>query len=47
LTGELYNLRIDPEELNNLFGNPGHADITEQMKNELAQLKKKTGFRYP
>ena len=47
LTGELYNLRIDPEELNNLFGNPGHADITEQMKNELAQLKNKTGFRYP
>ena len=47
LTGELYNLRTDPEELNNLFGNPGYADITEQMKRELAQLKKKTGFRYP
>jgi N-acetylglucosamine-6-sulfatase len=47
LTGELYNLRTDPEELNNLLGNPGYADITEQMKRELAQLKKKTGFRYP
>ncbi len=47
LTGELYNLRSDPEELNNLFGNPVHADITEQMKKELARLQKKTGFRYP
>jgi arylsulfatase A-like enzyme len=47
LTGELYNLSVDPEELNNLLGNPGYADITEQMKRKLALLKKKTGFRYP
>ncbi|NQT01949.1 MAG: sulfatase [Planctomycetes bacterium] len=47
LTGELYDLRTDPEELSNLVGNPGYADITEHMKIELAQLKKKTGFRYP
>ena len=47
LAGELYDLRTDHEELSNLVGNPGYADITEQMKRELAQLKKKTGFRYP
>ena len=47
LTSELYDLRADPEEFDNLFGNPGCADITETMKKELAQLKKKTGFRYP
>lgn len=47
LTSELYNLRADPEELNNLFGNPEYSDITEQMKNELARLQKETGFRYP
>lgn len=38
LTGELYDLRTDPEELSNLVGNPGYADITEHMKRELAQL---------
>jgi N-acetylglucosamine-6-sulfatase len=47
LTSELYNLRTDPEELDNLVGNPEYADITEQMKKELTQLQKKTGFRYP
>jgi arylsulfatase A-like enzyme len=47
LTSELYSMRTDPDELNNLFGRPGYADITEQLKNELARLQKKTGFRYP
>ena len=47
LTCELYDLRTDPEELDNLVGNPEYADITEQMKKELAQLQKKTTFRYP
>jgi arylsulfatase A-like enzyme len=47
LAGELYDLRADPEELDNLIGRPVYADITEHMKRELAQLKKKTGFRYP
>ncbi len=46
-TSELYDLKNDPEELNNLFGNPEYAAITEQMKKELTQLKRKTGFRYP
>jgi arylsulfatase A-like enzyme len=47
LTSELYNLRTDPEELDNLFGNPEYAHITDQMRNELVRLQKKTGFRYP
>jgi N-acetylglucosamine-6-sulfatase len=47
LTSELYNLRTDPEELDNLFGIPGYDDITKQMKKELVRLKKQTGFRYP
>jgi N-acetylglucosamine-6-sulfatase len=47
LTSELYSMRTDPDELNNLFGRSGYADITEQLKNELARLQKKTGFRYP
>jgi N-acetylglucosamine-6-sulfatase len=47
LTSEIYDLKNDPEELNNLFGKSEYASITEQMKKELAQLKKETGFRYP
>jgi N-acetylglucosamine-6-sulfatase len=47
LTAELYNLKADPEELDNLYGVPGYTRITERMKNELEGLKKKTGFRYP
>ncbi len=47
LTGELYDLKTDPEELENLFGKPRYADITEQMKKELVRLQKETGFRYP
>jgi len=47
LTGELYDLKTDPEELENLFGKPRYADITEQMKKELIRLQKETGFRYP
>ncbi|MCP4260633.1 MAG: sulfatase [Planctomycetes bacterium] len=47
LTSELYNLRADPEELDNLVGNPEYADIIDRMKKELALLQKKTGFRYP
>ncbi len=47
LTSELYDLRTDPEELDNLFGNPEYAHIKDQMRNELTRLQKKTGFRYP
>ena len=47
LTGELYDMLKDPDELNNLIGNPDCVNIIEKMKKELEQLKRETGFRYP
>ena len=47
LTGELYDMLKDPDELNNLIGNPDCINIIEKMKKELEQLKRETGFRYP
>jgi len=47
LTRELYDVKADPEELNNLVGSPESADVVRQMKKELEQLKKETGFRFP
>jgi len=47
LTGELYNMLNDPEELDNLIGNSGYSEVVEQMKTELERLKKQTGFRFP
>ncbi len=40
---ELYDLVKDPQELHNLYDNPGHAAIRDQLKNELADLRKKVG----
>jgi len=47
LTGELYDMLNDPEELNNLVGSSKYSDVTEQMKKELEQLKRETHFRFP
>ena len=47
LTEELYDMKNDPEELNNLIGDAGRADVAEQMKKELERLKRKTNFRFP
>jgi len=47
LTSELYDMHNDPEELNNLIGSSKYSDVTEQMKKELEQLKRETGFRFP
>ena len=47
LTDELYDMKNDPEELNNLIAGPGRADVAEQMKAELERLKTETGFRFP
>jgi N-acetylglucosamine-6-sulfatase len=47
LTGELYDMLNDPEELNNLVVSSKYSDVTEQMKKELEQLKRETDFRFP
>lgn len=47
LTDELYDMKNDPEELNNLIGDAGRADVVEQMKKEFERLKRKTNFRFP
>jgi len=47
LTDELYDMKNDSEELNNLIAEPGCADVVEQMKAELERLKTETSFRFP
>jgi len=36
---ELYDLVKDPEELNNVYGEPVYADIVKKLKKELSRLK--------
>ena len=38
---ELYDLKEDPDELQNLYGKPEHAAITEDLKRQLEALRKK------
>ena len=40
---ELFDLVRDPFELHNLYGQPGHEEITAQLKRELARLKQSLG----
>jgi len=40
---ELYDLRHDPHELNNVYGQPAYADTVKQLKAELLRLKEKVG----
>jgi arylsulfatase A-like enzyme len=35
----LFDLRKDPRELNNVYGDPDYADVTERLKRELERLK--------
>ena len=37
---ELFDLRNDPMELHNLYGEPGHEQLTADLKAELSRLKK-------
>jgi arylsulfatase A-like enzyme len=40
---ELFDLEKDPHELNNLYGQPGYADLTAELKRELARLREQYG----
>ena len=47
LTSELYDLQTDPEELDNLIGDPKCGATLNELKDELENLKRQTGFRFP
>lgn len=40
---ELYDLRNDPQEMNNVYATPAYAATVRQLKTELQQLKEKIG----
>jgi arylsulfatase A-like enzyme len=40
---ELYDLRKDPHEMNNVYGDPAYAKVTAELKAELLRLKKQLG----
>jgi arylsulfatase A-like enzyme len=40
---ELYDLRKDPREINNVYGVPAYAETTAQLKAELLRLKEQVG----
>ena len=40
---ELFDLENDPNELKNLYGEPGYEDITRELKEELQRLQKLYG----
>ena len=47
---ELYDLKNDPHEMNNLYGQPGYEKITAQLKNKLKDLREEldeTDEAYP
>ncbi len=38
---ELYDLKVDPNELNNVYGQEAYLEIQEQLKQELSKLQEK------
>jgi arylsulfatase A-like enzyme len=40
---ELYDLKKDPGELNNLYGQSGFAALTQKLFNRISELRKETG----
>ena len=43
---ELYDLQTDPEERTNLYGRPGYEELTEKLKQRLAELRRETNDHY-
>jgi arylsulfatase A-like enzyme len=43
---ELYDLKIDPAEMRNLYGDPRYAQLTGQLAARLEQLRRETGDSY-
>jgi arylsulfatase A-like enzyme len=43
---ELYDLKEDPEELHNLYGDPSHAPLRRQLAARLEELRRETGDQY-
>ncbi len=37
---ELYDLQRDPHEVDNVYADPGYAEVVEQLKEQLVQLRK-------
>jgi len=42
---ELYDLKKDPEEMENLINNPAYSEIRKQLKNRIEVYKKETDLR--
>jgi len=40
---ELFDLEVDPYELNNVYENPAYADVVQELKDELHQLQAEVG----
>jgi arylsulfatase A-like enzyme len=40
---ELYDLEKDPQEVSNLYGKPGFEELTKQLQQRLAELRRETG----
>lgn len=43
---ELYDLKTDPDEANNLYGKPGYEEITAHLKQRMAELRAETHDTY-
>ena len=43
---ELYDLKTDPDEKNNLYGKPGYDEITAHLRDRLAALRTETNDTY-
>ena len=43
---ELYDLETDPDEVHNLYANPKYADLTNQLRLRLEELRRETNDHY-